>query len=403
MQPLVLKLPEARRIILHAAGLSRDAAFGREKEAVYKAIRHLGYVQLDTNHTVERAHHHTLFSRIPDYRLEWLRELQNEGRIYEFLTSDSGYMPMENVRFSIPAQQSFEAKYAQTPQQERNGMQRVLDRIEREGPLMLQDFENDRTEASSGWWDWRPAKIFLERLYLSGRVMVTRDEKFHKRYDVPLNIIPAGTDRTPPSAEEFARHIIRFSLTSLGIAGVKEMAWRCRFVKQNQVKTEVEKLAEEGEILRVTVEGLKSKQLYMLPFYRGRKITLSPSVRILSPFDPLNVFRHRLKDFFHFDYQIECFVPEPKRMYGYFSLPVLIGDRFIARMDTKADRKTHTLQIHNLHFEEGALTDDELLRFSIALSEFATFNQCFAVHITRCNRKPYWTRLKQELKKVVFT
>ena len=77
----------------------------------------------------------------------------------------------------------------------------------------------------------------------------------------------------------------------------------------------------------------------MLPEYKKKKILISNEAFILSPFDTLTVYRHRLRDFFSFDYQVECFVPAPKRKYGYFSLPILIGDTFVARMDAKADRK----------------------------------------------------------------
>src|ERR1700753_1192177 len=143
---------QARNIILHAAGLARPASFGKGREAVYKLIDHLGYVQLDTNYTVERAHHHAIAARVPDYKPEWLEELQTDGRIFEFFTSDAGYMPMENFRFSLPVKQSFETNKKPLTPAEISHMHKVLDRVGREGPLMLKDFEYDRQEASSGWW-----------------------------------------------------------------------------------------------------------------------------------------------------------------------------------------------------------------------------------------------------------
>src|SRR6185295_18185208 len=136
------------------------------------------------NYTVERAHHHVIASRVPDYKPEWLNELQADGRIYEFFTSDAGYMPMYDYRFSLPVMEAFAARRKPLEQAELNLLDRVLDRIEREGPLMLKDFENDRQEASSGWWDWRPAKIALEWLYLEGKLMTTRGKNFHKVYDL---------------------------------------------------------------------------------------------------------------------------------------------------------------------------------------------------------------------------
>src|SRR5580658_4134123 len=368
MQAVTLTKAQARKIILHAAGLSKRAQFGKGREAVYKLIDHLGFVQVDTNYTVERAHHHTIASRVPDYKLEWLDELQEDGRIFEFFTSDSGYQPMHSFRFSLPVKEGFLAYRKPLAQAEVNLMNKVLDRVAREGPLMVKDFENDRQEASSGWWDWRPSKVALERLYLDGRLMTTRTRDFQKLFDLPKNLIPDDIDRTMPTPEEFARHTILRVLRSLGIAYVKEMNWRARFVKGHCIRKEIGKLVEEGKVCPVKIEGLKTTApLYMLPVYKQCKIELSNDAFILSPFDTLNVFRHRLRDFFNFDYQIECFVPEPKRKYGYFSLPVLIGDTFIARMDSKADRKRRELVIHNLHFEPGKLTKPMIVKLIDAI------------------------------------
>jgi hypothetical protein len=119
---------------------------------------------------------------------------------------------------------------------------------------------------------------------------------------------------------------------------------------------------------------------------------------ILSPFDTLNVFRHRLKDFFGFDYQIECFVPEPMRIYGYFSLPVLVGERLVARMDSKADRKQKILLVHNLHFERVKLTKAEIGKIAGAVVDFARFNQCGEVLIKKSNSRRYLKWLKEGVK-----
>jgi len=397
MNRLVLTRSQARKIILHAAGLSRRAQFGKGREAVYKLIDHLGFVQLDTNYVVERAHHHAIASRVPDYKLEWLEELQADGRIFEFFTSDSGYMPMHDFRFSLPVKEGFSSGRKALTQAEINLMNKVLDRIAREGPLMVKDFDNDRLEASSGWWDWRPSKMALERLYLGGRLMTTRKKDFQKVYDLPLNLIPDDIDTTMPTPEEFARHVIRRSLRSMGIAYAKEMAWRARYVKNNLVKKELEKLVEEGEVCNVAIEGIKTAPLYMLPGYKNKKIQLSGDAFILSPFDALNVFRHRLRDFFDFDYQIECFVPQAKRKYGYFSLPVLVGDTFVARMDSKADRKHGELAIHNLHFEPLKLTRPMIVKISDAIRTFAKFNQCKAITIAKSNDKLALKAIRNEI------
>lgn len=388
----------ARGIILHAAGLTKRGQFGKGIEAAFKVINHLGFVQVDTNYVVERAHHHAIATRVPGYNPQWLQELQADARIYEFWTRDSGFMNMQEYRFSIPIQQSFAAKWASLPAAEKNLMHRTLDRIGREGPLGAKDFENDRTVKSSGWWDWRPSKVALERLHLTGQLLTTRKNDFHKLYDLTRNIVPADIDTTPPTMEAYTRHLILRSLQALGVAYQKEIAWNGRFVKP-PVKAEIKKMVDAGEVCEVSVEGLKGP-LYMLPMYKNKKISIAGDVFILSPFDMLNVFRHRLRDFFNFDYQVECFVPEAKRKYGYFSLPIIAGDTFIARMDAKAERKQRTLIIHNIHFEAAKLNAATIEKLCDAIRAFAAFNGCNSVVITKSNNKPL---LKTMRAKLVFS
>lgn len=393
MEPLIFSKLQARKIILHAAGLTSRAQFGTGYEAVYRLIDHLGFVQLDTNYVVERAHHHVMAARIPDYKPEWLAELTADCRIFEFFTSDGGYLPMHDFRFSLPIKESFALNRKPLTPAETRLMKQVLDRIEREGPLMVGDFENDRLEASSGWWDWRPAKVALERLYFEGKLMITRTKSFHKVYDLPANLVPMNTDLAAPTPEEFARFVIRRTLGALGIAYLKEMAWRARFVKGHLVKQELAKMVAEGEVRTVMIEELKSAQLYMLQ-NQETEVRLSDEAFILSPFDILNVFRHRLRDFFGFDYQIECFVPAPKRKYGYFSLPVLVGDTFVARMDTKADRKQKVLIVHNLHFETVELSETMTGKIAEALKAFVKFNQCRDIVFKRSNQEAYLNAIR---------
>jgi uncharacterized protein len=396
MSRLLLTKSQVRKIVLHAAGLSRRGQFGKGKEAVYKLIDHLGFLQIDSNYIVERAHHHSIVSRIPDYKPEWLDQLQAERRIFEFWTYAAGYLPMRDFRFSLPVKESFLRGRKPLTSAETNLMRQVLDRIGRDGPLMARDFENDRVTKSTGWWDWRPSKIALERLHLEGKLVTTRTGNFQKVYDLPTNVVPGYADMRMPGAEEYDRHVIRRSLKSLGIASLKEIAFSTRFVK-NSVRGQIQKMVDDGEVCSVTMKENNTLPLFMLPEYKNKRITLSGDAFILSPFDVLNVFRHRLRDFFNFDYQVECFVPKSKRKYGYFSLPVLIGDVFVARMDSKADRKKRVLVIHNLHFESVRLTKAMLVKVCDAIRSFAKFNQCEVVAIEKSNNKEVLKVLRERL------
>ncbi len=333
-------------------------------------------------------------ARIPDYQTHWLAELCDDGRIFEYFASDAGYLPMNDFRFSLPVKKAFETQGKPLTKADENLKREILDRIEREGPLMVGDFDNDRLEASSGWWDWRPAKVALERLYLEGNLMLSRTKSFQKVYDLPLNLVPSETVLTMPSDEEYARYIIQKTLGALGIAAVKEMAWRARRVKNNLVKSVLEKMVNASEILAVTIDGVKG-QLYMLKDQQI-DVEIADEVFILSPFDILNVFRKRLKDFFDFDYQIECFVPAPKRLYGYFSLPVLAGETFIARMDAKADRKQKVLIVHNIHFEQVEINEQTIEKFAHSLKEFVQFNQCRDILFKKSNNESHLQAIRKE-------
>jgi uncharacterized protein YcaQ len=367
-------------------------------EAAFKVIDHLGFVQVDTNYVVERAHHHALASRVPGYRTQWLEELQSAGRIYEFWTRDSGFMPMKDFRFSIPIHDNYSSKLKSLPLAEVNLMNRILQRIAREGPLRAKDFEQDRVTKNKGWWDWRPSKVALENLHISGKLLATRKKDFHKLYDLTENIVPGNIDRTPPTEEEYTRHSIFRSLQAMGIAYGNEIAWNSRLVKQYPIKPALQRLVDTREICHVEVEGLKGP-LYMLPDYQKKKITIAGDVFILSPFDVLNVFRRRLRDFFDFDYQIECFVVEHKRKYGYFSLPILVGDKFVARMDSKADRKEKALIIHNLHFEDVKLTKTVIEKVYGAIQDFAGFNGCSGIDLRKSNNKRFRRHAKDAIER----
>jgi uncharacterized protein YcaQ len=387
-RPYKLSISEARALILNAAGLSKQGQFGRGKEAVYKFIDHLGFVQLDTNYVVERAHHHSIAARVPGYERKWLKELQDEARIFEYWTFASGFMPMHDFRFSLPYKKAMAARWKPPTPQEIAMMRTVLNRISREGPLMARDFEYDRVKKSSGWWDWRPSKVALERLFFEGTLTALRRADFQKVYDLTSNVIPSGIDMTMPAGDEFARHVITRALQSMGIVSQKDLRSLARYVKNNGVKEELQKMVVSGEVEAVEIKELKGQELYVSPKHVGKKISIQKEkAHILSPFDHLNVFRHRLKDFFGFDYQVECFVPEPKRKYGYFALPILVGDKFVARMDSKADRKQKKLIIHNLHFEPGRLSGQVIESIADSVGSFAKFNQCDSIVTTKTNKK----------------
>ena len=198
-----------------------------------------------------------------------------------------------------------------------------------EGPLQARDFENTSNKKSGGWWEWKPAKHALESLYRGGRLMISHRENFQKVFDLPERVIPADIDTSPPDAAEWHQFVCRCLLGSLGAACLSDlttMRQPTRTLYQDNIRKGLGKalfeLMEMGEAAEVRLEGsdlphyVLTEQLSNLPSRLAK-----PRIHFLSPFDNLVINRDRLQRLFDFSYQLECYVPAPKRQYGYFVLP----------------------------------------------------------------------------------
>ena len=256
-------------------------------------------------------------------------------------------------------------------------MKEVLKRIREEGPLGSADF-SDPEGKRGPWWGWKPAKGALEMLFNTGELMISERRNFQRVYDLTERVLPQGIDTTEPDEDELGRFIVRRALGQYGFAPINEIWWWRRRAKI--VAGAVDDLLAAGEVIPVEVEGQNDETTYALAeslkAISGRRRTKA-RVHILSPFDSLVIRRRRLKALFDFDYTIECYVPAPKRRYGYFCLPVLWGERFVGRLDAKADRKAKTLIVRKLIFEPNFGDYDALLpALAEKLNAFAAFNGC---------------------------
>lgn len=385
---------EARRLSLQSSGLLRHNQFGRGKNALLRAIEQLAYVQIDTISVVERAHHHTCWARVDNYTGKMLHQLQYQHKkIFEYWFHAASYLPMSDYRFSQPLMRSIRGNQDNGKRDLK--MQRyVLDRIRAEGPLQSRQFE-DLEHRSSGWWNWKPAKIALERLFMAGELMVLRRDGFQKVYDLTERVLPADLDLTVPDKEEWNQFLIKRMLTALGLATDNELAYirlGTRKIFSENILTSIRRtlnnMLEEGAVIELLVDDIKryttAEHLQNLPKRISRKIT-----RFLSPFDNLIIQRRRILDLFNFDYQLECYLPKQKRIYGYFSLPILWGDQLIGRMDAKAIRKSGEFHIKNLVLEEALLQQNVRYQQELAedlsneIGRFAAFNGCNRVSIDR--------------------
>ena len=386
-----LSISEARRLALDAQGLLRPLPFGSGKAGVLRALEHLGYVQIDTISVVARAHHHVFWSRVPDYSPALLHELQSQDRtVLEYWSHAASYLPMSDYRFCLPRMKAYAKSDRHWFVRNRKVMKFVLDRIAAEGPLQARDFEAPAGKKSGPWFDWKPAKRALEQLFMEGALMIRERRGFQKVYDLPERVLPSNTDTEIPTPDEYARHLILRTLRAHGLATEQEVSYLKRNI-QGDIKKVLKEMLENRDIVRLLIGGVSEGTYYALTaaldVLASRSQVATPGISILSPFDNSVIQRKRIKRLFDFNYQIECYVPEPKRKFGYFCLPLLRGDRFIGRIDAKADRKSRQLIVHKVHMEPGlrktAETRYELLN---ALEKFATFNGCDEVVISSSSR-----------------
>jgi uncharacterized protein len=369
-----LSIQEARKLALLSQRLPPVKQAGSSVAATLSAIEHLGYIQIDTISAVQRAHHHTLWSRNSRYKIPHLEQLIAEKQVFEYWSHAAAYLPMRDYRFSLPRKQAI-ASGEQNHWYERDGqlMKSVLKRISAEGPLMAKNF--DHAGKKTGDWASKPAKRALEYLFMQGELMIPYRNNFHKVYDLAERVLPESTDTSMPSPEEYARFLITRYLNASGLGQPAEISYLLKNTKP-LVSAAMQEMVSNGELLQIRVGGNNYYALPALLELQSKRLSRSKLV-ILSPFDNLLIQRKRVNALFGFDYVLECYLPAAKRQYGYFSLPILWDGNLVARMDCKAERKKSLLHIHHLALEPGlAKTDAFAHALYNELASFQRFNDC---------------------------
>lgn len=366
-----------RRQALAAQGLLHQQRFGSGLDGARNAIRHLGYLQIDSISVIERAHHHVLYSRVPRFVPAMTNALLRGGAIYEYWSHAAAFLPMEDFRFSLPYKQAIhdgQVHWYRDP--DKRLMKRLLARIRSDGPLRSRDLEQRRSKGA-GWWDWKPAKKAIEQLYMQGDLMISDREGFEKSYDLTERVLPSDIDTTAPAPREMAAHLLDQQLRTHAFVSLKGLTYQRRIpglreaaqalVKAKLAAGELEQLRLDSGAVFLCEAGALDRPL---PRVRDRLL-------ILSPFDNMVIQRERLSALFGCDYQLECYVPEAKRRYGYFSLPLLFRDVFVGRMDCKAHRKSAQLEVRGLHVDKPWQGSGACLgALAAALGRFAAFQGC---------------------------
>ncbi|MHA7970047.1 winged helix-turn-helix domain-containing protein [Rhizobium sp. CAU 1783] len=352
---------QARKIFLERQGLSRPPNVALGKDGLYQLIHDLGFVQVDSIATVERAHHQILFSRNQTYRPEQLsRLLEKDRSLFEHWTHDasvipSAFFPYWKHRFRRREEKILENWRKWQGEGFDRAFEETYEKIRAGGPIMAREVKAE-DHKSGGWWNWHPSKTALEYLWHTGKLAISARDNFQKVYDLAERVIPADHFAAEVDHDAFVDWACRSALARLGFATHGEIAAFFDLVTPQEAKAWVD--AHRDELEEVTLGTVDGKPRASFAFAENLAALLDAPepparIRTLSPFDPLIRDRNRTERLFGFFYRIEIFVPEPKREYGYYVFPLLQSDRLIGRIDMKADRRTGVLDVKRLWLEKG--------------------------------------------------
>lgn len=356
----------ARRVLLAGAGLFANPERNAAPATVRRIVEQLGFVQVDTINVAERAHDHILRTRLDGYRPAHLRRLiERDRHLFEHWTHDASIIPAkwlhhwgwrferERARRADRATGWWRTRLGDDPQ---GVIRAVRNRIRREGPLRARDFETPEGQRGP-WWGWKPAKAALEHLWRTGELAIAARDGFEKVYDLMERVHPE-TDAASDEAT-YVDWACRTALDRLGTATPTELANYFAAVPIPAARTWAASAVESGDAIPVRIESANDtapRAGVAHPDYRKRDARAGEPperLRLLSPFDPVARDRKRLARLFDFDYRFEAFVPEAKREYGYYVLPVLDGERFVGRVDPKLHRDRGVLEVKGVWWEPG--------------------------------------------------
>ncbi|GAA2754817.1 DNA glycosylase AlkZ-like family protein [Actinopolymorpha rutila] len=358
-----LTVAQARRVALAAQGFADPRPRGvPDARSLDRVLRRIGLLQIDSVNVVSRAHYLPLWSRLGAYPTSLLDRASGRAprRLFEYWAHVASLVPVSTqpaLRFRMDrASSQAWGSVRRIADEQPDFVQWVHSEVRDRGPLTAREIEHDVPRRKDHWgWNWSAVKTALEWLFYCGEITsARRNSAFERVYDLPERVLPAAVIATStPSVEEAHRELVRIAARAYGVATLQCLRDYFR-LSAAEAGVAVGQLVDAGELLPARVEG------WNRPAYLHAEARLPRRVRaraLVGPFDSLVFERTRTEQLFGFRYRIEIYVPAPQRVYGYYVLPFLLGDRLVARVDLKADRAAGVLRVRSAHAEDHAPPD----------------------------------------------
>ena len=355
MRDQTLSAAQARRIALTAQGFGLAVPTAVGTRQLNRALDRLGLVQLDSVNVFERSHYLPLFARLGSYDRSLLDRLVFGRRsdYVEYWAHEAAIIPMESWPLFRWRMEANRARYSQPGGWvAENGP--MLDWLRAElgarGAVAASEIEHDSGKGAGGWWGWSEIKTGLEWLFRFGEAVSAGRSRFERRYALASSALPPAVfDREVPPADAI-RELLLLSARAHGVGTLTDLADYYR-IKTEPARAAVHDLVDSGELQPVTVAGWDRPAFLHRDARIPRRIE---ATALLSPFDPVVRERRRAERMFGFHYRIEIYTPALKRIFGYYTLPLLIDDRLVGRVDLKSDRKNRVLRVQSSWTEVDA-------------------------------------------------
>ncbi|MGO4536696.1 winged helix-turn-helix domain-containing protein [Leifsonia sp. 2MCAF36] len=359
----------ARRIALAAQGFGRPHPAVVGTRQLNGLVDRLGVLQIDSVNVFERSHYLPAFARLGAYDRSLLDRLTFDARgpHTEYWAHEAAFMRKEDWPLFAWRMREYRERYGGPGswfEVNESTAEWLRGELEANGPLVAGEIEHDANRRTGPWWGWSEVKRALERMFLFGEVAIAGRMRFQRRYALTEQVLPSSVLDTTVSEEDAIRELLRRAAVAHGIGTARDFADYYR-IKGPRVGVALQELEDAGELIPVQVRGWESAGRPVRAWMHrdARKPRTVEAAALLSPFDPVVWFRDRALRMFGFHYRIEIYTPAPKRVYGYYSLPILIDDALVGRIDLKSDRQAGVLRVQSAWTEPGSppATLDRLL------------------------------------------